>query len=48
MDYRRASGQIRFELFDGETEGFMRRNAGSSAAAQATEKTIEFVHKEVE
>jgi acetyl esterase/lipase len=46
-NYRKAGGQIEFALFEGEAEGFIKRNAGSPAAAQAMEKIIEFVHKEM-
>jgi acetyl esterase len=47
MHYRRAGGQVELELFEGEAEGFINRNAGSPAAGQAIEKIIEFVHKQV-
>jgi acetyl esterase/lipase len=46
-NYRKAGGQIEFALFEGEAEGFIKRNAGSPAAAQAMEKIIQFVHKEI-
>jgi acetyl esterase len=46
VNYRKAGGQIQFELFEGETEGFIKRNAGSLAAAQGIEKIIEFVHRQ--
>jgi acetyl esterase/lipase len=46
-NYRKAGGQIEFALFEGEAEGFIKRNAGSPAATQAMEKIIEFVHKEM-
>ena len=44
---RKAGGQIEFALFEGEAEGFIKRNAGAPAAAQAMEKIIEFVHREI-
>ena len=47
MQYRTAGGQVELELFEGETEGFITRNAGSPAARQAIEKIIEFVHKQI-
>jgi hypothetical protein len=40
-------GQIEFGLFEGEAEGFIKRNAGSPAAAQAIEKIKEFVREEI-
>jgi hypothetical protein len=43
----KAGDQIQFELFKGETEGFIKRNAASPPAAQAMEKIIEFVHKQM-
>ncbi len=43
--YRKADGQVQLELFAGEAEGFVIRNASSPASAQALEKIIEFVHR---
>jgi len=43
----KARDQIQFELFKGETEGSIKRNAASPPAAQAMEKIIEFVHKQM-
>lgn len=43
--YRKADGQVQLELFAGEAEGFIIRNASSPASAQALEKIIEFVHR---
>ena len=47
VNYRKAGGQIEFALFEGEAEGFIKRNAAAPAAAQAMEKIIQFVHKEI-
>lgn len=44
-NYRKAGGLVEPELFEGESEGFITRNPASPAAAQAIEKIIEFVHK---
>ena len=43
--YRRRGGEVEVALYDGEVEGFIVRNAGSPAAAQAKERIIAFVHK---
>ena len=43
--YRRRGGEVELALYDGEVEGFIVRNAGSPAAAQAKERIIAFVHK---
>jgi acetyl esterase/lipase len=45
--YRRAGGHLELELFEGEAEGFIGRNANSLNAARATEKIIDFVHKQL-
>jgi copper homeostasis protein (lipoprotein) len=45
--YRKAGGQIEFALFEGEAEGFIKRNAGSPAAARAMDKIKQFVHNEI-
>jgi len=47
VNYRKAGGQVELELYEGEAEGFISRNPASSAAAQAIEKIIAFVHKTV-
>ena len=47
MHYRKAGGQLELELFEGETEGFITRKAGSPASTKAIERIIEFVHKQV-
>jgi acetyl esterase/lipase len=44
--YRKASGQVELELFEGEAEGFVIRNSSSPASGQALEKIIEFVHQQ--
>lgn len=44
--YRKAGGHLELELFEGEAEGFVGRNASSPNAARAVEKIIEFVHKQ--
>lgn len=45
--YRRAGGRVDVELFDGESQGFIMRKAGSPASNRAIELIIEFVHKQV-
>lgn len=45
--YRKAGGHVDLELYDGEGQAFITRNPGSPAATQATEKIIEFVHKQI-
>ncbi len=45
--YRKAGGQVELEIYEGEGQAFITRNPGSPAAAQATEKIIEFVHKQI-
>ena len=46
-NYRKAGGRVELELFEGEAEGFVGRNANSPHAARAIEKIIEFVHKQI-
>ena len=46
MQYRKAGGNVELELYEGEAEGFIVRNPGSPAAAQATLKIVEFVRKQ--
>jgi acetyl esterase len=45
--YRKAGGHVDLELYEGEGQAFITRNPTSPAAAQATEKIIEFVHKQI-
>jgi acetyl esterase len=45
--YRKASGQLELELFEGEAEGFIGRNPNSPNAARAMEKIINFVHRQL-
>jgi len=45
--YRKAGGHLELELFEGEAEGFIGRNASSPNAARAMEKIIEFVHRQI-
>jgi acetyl esterase len=45
--YRKAGGQVELELFEGEAEGFIIRKPSSPASAQALEKIIQFVHRQV-
>lgn len=45
--YRKAGGHLELELFEGEAEGFVGRNASSPNAARAVEKIIEFVHRHI-
>ena len=45
--YRKAGGHVDLELYEGEGQAFITRNPTSPAAAQATDKIIEFVHKQI-
>ncbi|MGH7797893.1 MAG: alpha/beta hydrolase [Candidatus Binatia bacterium] len=45
--YRKAGGHLELELFEGEAEGFIGRNSNSPNAARATEKIIDFVHRQL-
>jgi acetyl esterase len=45
--YRKAGGHLELELFEGEAEGFIGRNAKSPNAARAMEKIIDFVHRQL-
>jgi len=47
QSYRKAGGHVELELFEGEAEGFVGRNANSTNAARAVEKIIEFVHRQI-
>jgi len=47
VNYRKAGGQVELELFEGEAEGFIIRKPSSPASGQATQKIIEFVHRQV-
>ncbi len=46
--YRKAGGHLELELFDGEVEGFIGRNANSANTARAIEKIIDFVHSQLD
>jgi acetyl esterase/lipase len=45
--YRKAGGQVELELYEGEGQAFITRNPTSPNATRATEKIIEFVHKQI-
>jgi acetyl esterase/lipase len=45
--YRKRGGEIDLELYEGEGQAFITRNASSPNAAKATEKIIEFVHGQI-
>ncbi len=45
--YRKAGGQVELELYEGEAEGFIIRRPSSPASAQALEKIIQFVHRQI-
>lgn len=45
--YRKAGGQVELEIYEGEGQAFITRNPTSPNAARATEKIIEFVHKQI-
>lgn len=45
--YRKAGGRLALELYEGEAEGFIKRNQKSPAAARAMNRIIEFVHEEL-
>lgn len=42
--YRKAGGSVDLQLYEGEAEGFLTRNAGSVHAAKARETIASFVH----
>lgn len=46
-NYRKAGGRVDLQLYEGEAEGFLTRNAGSIAAAQARDKIASFVQAEL-
>ena len=46
-NYRKAGGRVDLQLYEGEAEGFLTRNAGSVAAAQARDWIARFVHSEL-
>ena len=46
-NYRMAGGRVDLNLYEGEAEGFMTRNANSAAAAQARDKVARFVQAEL-
>ena len=45
--YRKAGGRVDLEIYEGEGQGFITRNPTSPNAARATDKIIEFVHKQI-
>jgi acetyl esterase/lipase len=45
--YRKRSGRLELELYEGEGQAFITRNASSPNAAKAIEKIIEFVHRQI-
>lgn len=45
--YRQAGGSVDLELFDGESQGFITRKAGSPASSRAIALIVEFVHKQI-
>jgi acetyl esterase/lipase len=45
--YRQRGGRVELELYEGEGQAFITRNASSPNAAKATEKIIEFVHRQI-
>jgi acetyl esterase len=46
-EYRKAGGQVELELYDDAGQSFITKNPTSLAAVRATEKIIEFVHKQI-
>ena len=46
-EYRKAGGRVALELYEGEGQAFITRNAASPNATKAMDKIIEFVHKEI-
>jgi acetyl esterase len=44
--YRKAGGEVELELFEGEGQAFITRNASSPNAKKAVERIIDFVHKQ--
>jgi len=45
--YRKAGGELELEMYDGEAEGFVKKNPSSPASQQAIARIIEFVHKRI-
>lgn len=45
--YRKVGGRVDLQLYEGEGAGFITRNPHSPAVAQALDKIIEFVHREI-
>src|ERR1043166_8014069 len=45
--YRKAGGRVDLRPYEGEAEGFLTRNAGSTAAAQGRDEIARFVHTEL-
>jgi acetyl esterase len=45
--YRKAGGRVELELYDGEGQAFITRNASSPAARRAIERIVDFVHREL-
>src|SRR5215208_3912758 len=46
--YRKAGGQVDLALYKGEAEGFAIRKPSAPASAQAIERIIDFVHKQLQ
>ena len=46
--YRKAGGTVDLALYDGEAEGFIIRKPSSPASAQAMERIIGFVHRQLQ
>ncbi len=47
-EYRKAGGRVELELYEGEGQAFITRNAGSPNSRKAIKKIIEFVHREIQ
>jgi acetyl esterase/lipase len=45
--YRKAGGELELEMYDGEAEGFVKKNPSSPASQQAIGRIIEFAHKRI-
>jgi acetyl esterase len=45
--YRKAGGELELEMYDGEAEGFVKKNPSSPASQHAIGRIVEFIHKRI-
>lgn len=45
--YQKAGGEVELEMYDGEAEGFVKKDPSSPASQRAIGRIIEFVHKRI-